>query len=336
MHKMSFSRRLGVSIVFVVIVCSTYVAKLNGGQELSADDVSYLTKIAEKAEADLPRLGYLWDEEREEDPVSLLNGSDLEWLKKYHDDTVAIFASWRLALKQVQPDLVPDPEIKGQKLRDTSRLHQFRGFVEGRLRVSVPKLWNRALTNDLVIYPGYVVSINVYRGMYDGIDPPVPLHEWFIREYGYSETRLGILTPRRTLKIDVDRDNAKLCKVTYRGDSIAVDREQFDHAFLATALAYEDDIILALFNKIPLKPFSTILCIRKSDSAIRWVAHGFGAHRRGGGYSGTLDHHGDLRRSSDRVVLFGFSTEALSIEAFSLRDGKMMSRFGTYMAESID
>ncbi len=303
--------------LFILVVCVGWVS--GGAGTEPADDTIDTTLIDAAEDAGDLNDAY----------ASLLCDAPPEGLAKLltSDSTgLALQAAWE-EVKRSMPRSPASPvrsRRSGMSRLNRVSLARFIGFVEGRLRVTVPDWWEDHL---LIAKGGAIEDIDFLamripdtgRGTYGNMP-------------AYSGTK--------ELDIDVEY-NGGVSKVEVIGDQLAIHLEdcvfQVDRpsgsTIYVSVMDFKTSGCLALVHDN--WPGGILLNIDSSDGKVLWQQELWcdRAYYIRGGDGGF--HWSEVKTKGDTVFVFGLRNDLVYIEAFELRTGKPQFRFSTTYGWSI-
>ncbi len=235
------------------------------------------------------------------------------------DDGIAIRAAWEKVRRQLAEDIAADNQKNpdGTLLKGADR---FVGFLEGRLRVPVPRWWASELSvaraRELE-HPSFFCSIDTTGDVWSQIGP-----RGIATSFGIAPT----LERDKSGDVKVVWDNRKLQLTAMQ---ISNDRAPGDDL---TGLVYRDRCLITRYDRSDMPRLdSEISCADLKTSKIVWsTKRTFDARREGpSARTGSSIHHISLVGRDDVVVLFGMEFSMVYIEAFRLTDGHSLWRFNS-------
>ena len=188
-------------------------------------------------------------------------------------------------------------------------VQRFLGFVEGRLRIALPRFWEAAI-RDVMAYDRFEISFS-----------DIPLKP--------DHTIPLVAIERSNMS---QRPEEKKIELKLPGESLIVASQSFHKAatefgitlsaFLARKRCY-----VAIYHCLPGR--YSMWCIDRKTGEVLWrtdvwVAGSLPA------FSGFDNSHvTQIMVDVDRVLVFGISSSCVYVEAFNARDGKSLFRFST-------
>jgi hypothetical protein len=228
------------------------------------------------------------------------------------NDTIAIRAAWENVRRQLAQDLA----ATGQKTPDPTLLKgagRFVGFLEGRLRIPVPRWWALELANARAREPE-TARFFWGREVGDQIGP---------RDVSNAFGVVPTIERTPNGEVQIAWSDRKL-----RLPANVIPTEVFE---TLTGLVYRNRCVIAKYQgDEPLWVGLEIFCVDLSSSKVVWsskqrIAPRPEGHRQGG--AGASIHEVALVCRDDVVFVFGMEITLLYLEALKLSDGKVVMRF---------
>lgn len=263
------------------------------------------------------------DSERREAAAELIaqaSNERIRELKAHPHATIALHAAW----EQVRRTVRIKPEYEDEHPEpikiDRRALQRFLCFVEGRLRVPLPKWWESRLA-EAYIYPNDAAVL------------------WFKRKETrkpYSKAGNGIYAPNQFAgKVlpdgDLELRERGLADGTCRIPSRLLEeaKRRYMPSVFGIHLTASIDAKRCVFgfHGAFARGF-TLQCIDRESSEILWSAEVFG-YFSGGSTGVGHTHWVAMRQACETVYLFATDGGRVYIEAFSVKDGTNLIRFCT-------
>lgn len=234
-----------------------------------------------------------------------LSTDQIRDLKEHEHDTIAIAAAWHEVretfAEATKPDTLPQ---HGAKI-DRAALERFLGFVEGRLRIRVPKVWQESFRHTRVFSPR---SIHIPTFTY------WPRHS----------TDAGFSAP---LSVHASKEDDRITVYTDTGErelpkSVHSTKGTLDGS-LAAAIDNEY-CVCAFYDEIGYG--YKLHCISLKDGSVVWTKPVFAAFygsTTGSGYQSRVS----IRLKAGRAFVFGTCLMGSYVEVFSLKTGQPHCRF---------
>lgn len=252
-----------------------------------------------------------------------LRNADSSALAEYRrsdDCGLALQAAWQPVREEAPSHLDEERTVKVGTLVSA---HRFVGFVEGRLRVTLPKWWVRLLLNAYTDADGFVWAQTEIPIEGKPISKKVP-------RYFQFDGSKWVASDDKTLSI------GDLQSITLRGAEYRLPHEIAEkgvqQAFfdLLTETADAKVQLVAVYeehsNGFPMYGFD------RADKHVLWTADvGFGSPRSGAFGPGIV-HNVQLVINGDTVYVYGFDATSAYVEAFAINNGTNLFRFGTSYA----
>jgi hypothetical protein len=247
------------------------------------------------------------------------NPEQLQKLTVDANDETAIRAAWEKARRQLAEDIVADGHNKeGTLLKGAD---QFVGFLEGRLRVPVPRWWGSELAQARARELEKLEFFN-------GIDTLGDVVRQIQNAPRGISTAFGVVPT-------VEQNDTGDVKVVWDNRKIQVSAKQIPNDPKTpdwAGLVYRDRCFIVRYDRQDLPWLNVELCcVDPGSSIVVWSTKRIFDVRResGGGCSGSSIHHVALVCRDDVVVLFGMEFSMIYIEAFRLSDGRPLMRFNS-------
>jgi hypothetical protein len=225
------------------------------------------------------------------------------------DNSRALSAAWKAVRKAIK-----EPVMEGRRgvQPDGIALARFLGFVEGRLKVTLPKEWEDA-----------VMTAECHRNRSD---------YWIFLHEGVGPYHLpegGIRTARN---ITLSRTDGALVASSgndaFRFDSALFKRE--GKTFSLNVLFDDERCYAVIHQDFIFRPYQ-IFCMHRPSGRLLWTADALnGAVLLPGGGGSDADWHFTwLTLKNDTLYVFGASRSTTYVEGFSSTTGENQFRFST-------
>jgi outer membrane protein assembly factor BamB len=217
------------------------------------------------------------------------------------DCTAALAAGWERVRRTM-----PDTEEKDVVRPDLLAITHFLGLIKGRLQVPIPKTWEKALKSA----QGYGPRRIWFEGSERMKD------EWLLQ---WDDPHVLVKKGRQSIKLPAEA-------VLEPASHVTVER--------AGKWAY-----VAVYSSLPDSDYK-LFAIEEASGKVIWSSHVWGTSRVNPpgvlmGYSGHDWHVASMRLTGEMLVVFGFSSGAVYVEAFDRETGKNRCRFSTAYFERV-
>lgn len=242
--------------------------------------------------------------------VSGVSSQDLERLVVDPDCTIALSAGWRRVLMTV-----PEDDQSDQIRPDEVAIHRFLGLVEGRVRVPIPPIWVAGVTS--------VIFNRAERPDWDDyLSFPTPKR---LDEASYKpRADVGDASFRRANdRWLVTQGSEEWSLPAYDG----VGPVDYVRVHLCGGDAY-----VALYAWPP--DGHMVHAIDRNSGEVMWSSKVWGSCGLLA-YSGWGWHEVAFRSTSDKLVVFGLSSNIAYIEVFDKHTGADLWRFNTYLGTEL-
>ena len=195
---------------------------------------------------------------------------------------------------------------------DRRALQKFIGFIEGRLRINVPRVWQMSLLRTRAYSENQI-------------------HIQDFRYWPYRDSDSGLRTP---LRVFVDRSGRGIEHVS-SGDKECHISEEISipkSKDCVSALITDDHCFLAIHDSIGYSYKLHCLGLEATGGKARWTSDVFAAFY-GGGTGGGYQHRVTMRQKEGKVYVFGACLMGSYIEVFSTQNGDAICRFRTETLE---
>lgn len=282
---MRMSGRFGVVLFTVLVVgtASTGIADEKDIQSvISAPDLSRYDKAVLAA-------------------FKSLSSDQLSDLKGHKHDTIAIAAAWHEVRHSLANRGKPEEKRSTDEGIDRIDLERFLGFVEGRLRTRLPKVWQESFRH-MQAYSPRNIRISSF--------------EHWPRQSSHFWPPPGVTATRNGNRITVSTKSGK-CTLPK-----SVGPEGLDGAL---AVAFDNDFcVCAFYNEVGYG--YKLHCIDRKTEIVVWRASINAAFY--GTFSGTgFQSRVSIVLKNDRVFVYGACLEGAYVEVFSLGTGRPICRF---------
>jgi hypothetical protein len=235
----------------------------------------------------------------------ILSTDQIRDLKEHEHDTIAIAAAWHEVRETFAETTKPDtlPQC-GAKI-DQAALERFLGFVEGRLRIRLPKVWQESCRHPRVYSPR---SIRIQTFKY------WPRHS----------TDAGFSAP---LSVQATKEDGRVTVNTDVGECQLPKSVLSKKDLLAGSLAAAIDTeycVCAFYNEIGYG--YKLHCVNLKKESVVWtkpVFAGFYGGVSGTGYQSRVSIH----LKAGHAFVFGTCLMGSYVEVFSLKTGQPTCRF---------
>lgn len=193
-------------------------------------------------------------------------------------------------------------------------MHRFVGFVEGRLRLELPRSWQREL-----------VAARYYGRRHLAIPTKLDDEPYVWSEAGWARPpHLGLRKTQTGLQVVSEQGTCNI-----RTETIAKARADYSAIIenLNILMVSDRRCIVALHDDL-WTPYP-IYCLEPRSGDIVWQSEVWAEVPVIRGVSGPTPHWIDIRRCGNRVYIFGTCLFSMYIEAFALDDGDNEVRFST-------
>jgi hypothetical protein len=243
----------------------------------------------------------------------------LQKLSADANDGVAIRAAWEIARRRLAEDIAADPHNKdGILLKGADR---FIGFVEGRLRVSVPQWWASQLA----------------LARATRLERPELFGSW-----DWDKDRLTQIGPRELSTAfgvvpSIVRNKSGELHIAWDKRKLRLSAKQIPNDPTCedlTGLVYRDRCLVLGYDRDSFSWLNWVIYgVDPISSDVLWSSRRtFDARRTDGdpmGHTGASIHHVSLVGRDDVVFVFGMECKLVYIEAFRLSDGRPLMRFNS-------
>jgi hypothetical protein len=203
-------------------------------------------------------------------------------------------------------------KLEGVVRPDHKLLNRFIGFAEGRLCVEVPSWWRQTL-------------LTAEASSRDDVHFDDP------KGHLYRAAGLGRFAPRGTslakdgsaVRLTVDNESVTL------PPSLAAEILDKDKDLLCNISAYLGPERCYLVHHADRCTPILVTCWDPKSTKILWAKLGWAARGYGGWGGGVGRHWVSIVEKQNRVFVFGAGGEVVYIEAFKIKDGTALFRFGT-------
>jgi len=235
-------------------------------------------------------------------------------LKSHDHDTIALRAAWELVERTIPEEPGYDADELLTKKINRRALHQFAGFVEGRLKTDLPEWWKTTLLKASAYGRGNIDLQRQKRKPYLKTDAGV-----------YAPLGIGITRPEEGGIEFYSFETDESCRVPAQLWRKTTDKML---APAVTAVFHEKRCYVGIHGAI--SGSFQLRCLECETSKVVWSAQVW-ASLAGGGFSGPPAnlHFVTLKPRGDRILVFGKEPGGMYVEGFSLKDGKNQFRFGT-------
>jgi hypothetical protein len=241
------------------------------------------------------------------------------------NDGVAIRAAWEMVRRRLAEDIVADGHNKdGTLLKGADR---FLGFIEGRLRVPVPRWWASHLASTRATKcerPMFFSTIDTMEDVWAQIGPR-GLSSAFGLVPGVTRITSGDVSLVWDMSLIWGMKSLRVSAKQIPNDPVFED---------LTGLIYRDRCLVLGYDRSSFPTLDLALyCVNPRSSDFVWSSkrtldirpEGAG----GGAQTGSSIHHACLVGRDDVIFVFGMECSLAYIEAFRLSDGRPLMHFNS-------
>jgi hypothetical protein len=251
-------------------------------------------------------------------------------------DAVAIYAAWEDMLQTSRTAMA-------EGRFDVGAAERFLGFVEGRLRLSLPDWWQEALRSAKVdgkriaLYGSPDIMLNAYRRagieLSSGRSSRLSVFRNGRKVRGESIPEVWELDVASN--VTLQRVGASL-RLAIGARSITIPTEFFEQEDPASVSLYLDDNQAYLALEAGNGEAFPIVSLDGSGNVL-WRARVWSANANGApqGLKGIYYERISLVGDQDRIIVFGVQTNAMFLEAFDKKTGKSLLRFSTWYYDEL-
>jgi hypothetical protein len=231
--------------------------------------------------------------------------SGIRRLENHPNDGIALQAAWEAVALTV-------PEQSKHGVRpDSHRLAWFIGFVEGRLRLAVPRWWQEVLLDSylhtrVILCPGEPSKNPYHRA---GLGQSFCPRDTTMKREG---NKIVLRVSEDSIPIPDD--------LLHKTDDGEVDSN-------ISALFTKTQCYVAIHGDVGYT--FKLVCIDRSSEKVRWKSDVWATFWGGGGFSGFPEEWVSIREQNGRVIVFGAAVTGIHVEGFRADNGKNLFRFSS-------
>lgn len=239
----------------------------------------------------------------------------LKDLKTHKHDGIALRAAWEVLRRTIKESPDKDDDADTVVRLDQRSVQRFIGFVEGRLKISLPRQFEKTLQHAQATEADNILFF--------------PLLGFPIKHWPNHKTPSGLVTNKDIWAVN-RKDEAQLlvssykktCKVPMRYRNEAA-KKGIDYGL--TSIIEDNQCIVGFMGD---SCFSyRLLCLNLKSSELLWSTEVWASGL--GGFSGQDRHLAVMKVHENKLYVFGACTRNMYIEAFDMKDGSNLFRFGT-------
>lgn len=229
---------------------------------------------------------------------------NLPALKQHKHHTIAFAAAWN-DVRANFPKATDVDAIDQMGARiDRKALDRFVGFIEGRLHVNVPKVWNKSLLTTRVQSEGHLFNLE------------------FAKSWPDQTTDAGQSAP---LSVFANKEDNRL-RVSTGGGSCLLPEEIDNQEHSVCALIHKKNCFVAFYEEVGFG--YPVYCVDVETEKVKWKSNVLGGWYGGASGAGHM-HRVAMRVENDQLIIFGACLTSSYVEAFSSISGKPVCRFTT-------